>query len=83
MRILQYNPEFDTDLIDVDSQASQFLYERGNNPEAIGQWASESQSLYDRYHSCYCAALGLVSYSFVDDIEKLANPPLPSILKFL
>lgn len=44
---------------------------------AKGLWVQKGLSVYDRYHSSYCAAVGLVESSQFSYAQRQEEPPIP------
>jgi prenyltransferase beta subunit len=62
LKILQYHPSRDRDLIDLEERGLKYLLHLGE--ATSGKWSNDSQSFYDQYHSIYCATIGLLPYYY-------------------
>mmetsp|Transcript_3775 Transcript_3775/g.11170 ORF Transcript_3775/g.11170 Transcript_3775/m.11170 type:complete len:661 (-) Transcript_3775:184-2166(-) len=56
-----------------------FLLELEKYGSCESMWFNHADSAYDRYHTAYCAAIGLMSYSFLPSstTKMVARYPLP------
>lgn len=81
---LQFTPETDPELVPVFQAGRRFLLRAEAKLGKCGLWAthnaplkerlSTSARIYDKYHSSYCASIGLIDYSFAGDRAKPSAP---------
>ena len=79
LKILQYHSDDDPELRFIVQEAEDFLI-RTEKTYTRGMWKNASNSVYDQFHTTYCAAIGLLEYGFSQRAESRLCPPLPRIL---
>jgi|MDTA01.1.fsa_nt_gb prenyltransferase beta subunit len=64
--------------IDVRSQALAYLLKLEQHHGGHGIWSKRSDKPYDRYHTAYCATIGLMSYNFAQGaVRKSVEATVP------
>jgi hypothetical protein len=62
MKILGYHETKDPDLARLEHRAIDYLLKTG--ADTRGKWTRDDQGFYDKYHSAYCAVIGILPYYF-------------------
>jgi len=78
LRILGISP-LDSSIWPLIRDAMISLLELEKYGASDSAWSNRTDSAYDRYHTAYCAAIGLMSYSFLPSstAQTPAHRPLP------
>ena len=83
LKIMQVTKESDPDVWGLIEIGYKYLIAKEQEKGGKGTFVHDRESIYDRYHSSYCASIGLLDYSFMLDDQIRLHPALPRMLKFL
>jgi hypothetical protein len=86
--ILQFTPETDPELVPIFEAGKKFLIRAEAKQGNCGLWRTHnapleerltvSARIYDKYHSSYCASVGLIDYAFAGDTAKVFSLSIDS-----
>jgi len=85
LKILQVTPSSDPDVWTLIELGYKYLIgkEAEKGKEGKGLWVGANDSLYNRYHSSYCASIALYDYHFMENEAVRLRPPRPRLLDLM
>lgn len=84
LKILQVTRESDPDVWVLIELGYRYLIGKETDKgKGKGLWVGPNDSLYNRYHASYCAAIALFDYDFLQNETSRLRPPRPRLIEFL
>jgi len=83
LKIMQVTKASDPEIWVFIEKGCEYLVTKEQERGGKGLWVPERDGLYNRYHSSYCSAIGLLDYHFMVNDRLRLNPSKPRLLTLL